>query len=135
MNKTTLLYLLAWLPMIILAILNALIRELLFLKYMTEHAAHQLSTITLICIFFLYIWFLHARRPLQTRQQAVIVGTAWAVLTILFEFGIGWFISGLSWQEMLAAYNLAAGNLWMLVPLSLAVLPMIIFQFHKGKES
>ncbi len=128
MNKI-LIHLLAWLPMIILAIFNALIREWIFLDLFTEKLSFQLSTITLILIFTLYTWFISRRWPLESKKQAIIVGLAWCVLTIIFETALG-FAGGQSTEELLAAYDLADGNLWALVPVSLAVLPWVLFKFN-----
>jgi hypothetical protein len=130
MNKI-LIHLLAWLPMIILAILNALIREWIFLDLFTEKLSYQLSTITLILIFTLYTWFISRRWPLESKKQAIIVGLAWCVLTIIFETGLG-FAGGQSTEELLAAYDIAGGNLWPLVPVSLAVLPWVMFRLKSG---
>ena len=49
-------------------------------------------------------------------------------LTLAFESLLGRFVSGLSWREMLAEYNLAAGRLWVLVPISVAAAPYVFFR-------
>ena len=130
MNKI-LIHLLAWLPMIILAILNALLREWIFLDLFTEKLSYQLSTITLILLFVLYTWLIARRWPLESIRQAVIVGLSWCVLTIIFETGLG-FVGGQSTDELLAAYDLAGGNLWALVPVSLALLPWVMYRLKSG---
>ncbi len=124
-------YTLAWVPMVILAVLNGAIRDFTYGKVMSELHAHQLSSVTLIVIFGAYVWLLSSLWPLQTSQQAVVVGLIWLVLTILFELGMGRFLMHQSWHQMLQAYNIFAGNLWPLVLLAVAALPSLLFWFHK----
>ena len=50
------------------------------------------------------------------------VGLLWVVLTLLFEFGMGW-VSGASWEAMIADYGLGRGRLWPLVLLAILVAP------------
>lgn len=63
--------------------------------------------------------------PRSISTITLIVLLAW--LTLAFEFGLGWW-SGASWAQMAADYNLAAGRLWALVPLWVAVGPYIFFR-------
>ncbi len=120
-------YLLAWLPMVLLAILNGVIREITYGQAMSGKHAHQLSTFTLILIFAVYIWYLNLKWPLASLRQAALVGLIWLVLTVIFEFGMGRFISGQSWEQMFQAYNILFGNLWLLVPVAVAVLPSAVY--------
>jgi hypothetical protein len=60
-------YLLAWVAMPLLGIGNAVIRELTCRKYVGELLAHQISTLTGIVFFALYIGLLPARE--QERQS------------------------------------------------------------------
>ena len=120
-------HLLAWIPMIFLAILNGGLRDFTYGQAVSQDLAHQISTITLILVFAVYVWFLGRIWPLASLRQAALVGTVWLILTVAFEFAIGHFISGLSWDEMFRAYDLLSGNLWMLVPLSVGLLPTV---FH-----
>jgi hypothetical protein len=47
---------LAWFPMIVIAIANGVLREYGYGKRMRERAAHQLSTLIGIVLFGIYIW-------------------------------------------------------------------------------
>ena len=46
---------------------------------------------------------------------------------------LGRFVSGLSWREMLAEYDLASGRLWALVPLWIAVAPYVLYRLYRRK--
>ena len=50
-----LLYLLAWIPMVFIAIFNGIIREATYGKSLTELQAHQVSTLTGVLLFGSYI--------------------------------------------------------------------------------
>ena len=127
----TIRYLLAWLPMVIFAILNGLVREFTYGQYTSDQFAHQLSTFSLIIIFSVYVWFLNHKWPLESPDQAALVGVIWLILTVSFEFAMGLFISGLSWEQMFQTYNILSGNLWLLVPLAVAVLPTVMYRLKK----
>lgn len=120
-------YILAWVPMAVLAILNGTLRQFTYGKVMSTLQAHQLSTVTLILIFFAYVWLLNSLWPLPSWTQAAWIGLVWLLLTVAFEFGVGRFIAKQSWEQLLQGYNIFAGNLWPLVPLAVAVLPALVF--------
>jgi hypothetical protein len=94
-----------------------------YVNRLGELTAHQLSTATLLAELTLYIWLMDRRRPIPTTRNALVIGGIWAALTVLFEFGLGHYIVGSPWSELLANYNLAAGRMWVLVPLWMAAGP------------
>ena len=48
-------YLIAWFPMILIAVANGALREAWLVPRLGEHAARQVSTLLLIALFALYI--------------------------------------------------------------------------------
>lgn len=123
-------YLLAWFPMLLMAVVNGLLREFIFKKFTGDLAAHQLSTITLLLFFALYCWILLARFPPSSVLQALVVGALWVCLTLTFEFGFGLY-RGNSWNVLLADYNLLKGRLWVLVPIWLLSAPLFFYLLHQ----
>jgi hypothetical protein len=113
-------YLLAWFPMTLIAVANGAVREAWAIP-------RQLSTILLIVLLTLYMAFVFRRWPPQSARQAAAIGALWVGLTLVFEFALGW-VTGLSWSQMLAEYNLAAGRLWALVPAWIAVAPYAYYR-------
>jgi hypothetical protein len=124
-------YLLAWLPMVVIAILNGTLRDLWYRAYMGPLPAHQLSTLTLILLFALYIWLVIRRRPPASALQAWAVGLVWLALTIAFEFGFGHYVAGHSWADLLADYDLTAGRLWVLIPAWVTVAPYLFYRLGR----
>ena len=120
-------YFLAWFPMLLLAIANGALRDLVYKKYVGELAAHQVSTFSLIILFAVYIGFIIKWIPLASANQAMLVGLLWLVLTLAFEFGFGRY-QGNSWEKLFADYNLLKGRLWILIPVWVAIAPYVFFR-------
>ncbi|HET7896996.1 MAG TPA: hypothetical protein VFL47_04990 [Flavisolibacter sp.] len=121
-------YVLAWIPMLVLAVLNGAVRELAYKKHVGELAAHQISTVTLLLLFAVYIRYIIAQFPPGSSTQAIFIGVLWVTLTLLFEFGFGRY-RGNSWATLLADYNLAKGRLWIFIPVWILVAPYIFYLF------
>lgn len=119
-------HLLLWLPMIILAFANATIRELVFVKYISEIRAHQLSTVTLIMFCSIYIWFVFPLLDIQKPVQAILIGFVWVLLTMAFEFSLGR-LTNKSLEYLFRDYNLLAGRLWLVFLVWLFLLPYLLF--------
>jgi hypothetical protein len=122
-------YILAWLPMVAIAIFNGILREKTYGKALSESRAHQLSTITGIALLGTYIWVVISLWGFESFTQAVIVGCLWLALTIAFEFLFGHFVAKHSWTDLLADYNLLAGRLWPLVLVWVAIAPVLFYSF------
>lgn len=118
--------------MILIAVANGALREAWLVPRFGEHAARQISTLLLLALFALYIGYVVRRWPIASSGEAIAVGVVWLVLTLLFEFVLGHFVSGLSWSELFAEYNLAAGRLWALVPIWVAIAPYFFFRLRRS---
>lgn len=123
---TVLKSLIAWLPMVPIAVANGIVREALFAPRMSETAAGALSTATLLALLTLYIGWITRRWPARSLREAAMTGAVWAVLTVAFEFGLG-AATGASLDAMLADYDITSGRLWSLVPLWMAIAPSLFF--------
>ena len=115
--------------MIIIAIINGAARDLWYNKYVSEMAAHQISTLSLILLLSLYIHFIIKRFPPKSASQALLIGLIWVTLTLGFEFGFG-IIRGNSWIKLLDDYNLMEGHLWVLVPIWTFLAPYFFYKYH-----
>src|SRR5512147_2192921 len=93
-------YALAWLGLMVLAILNGALRDLVYKGSVGEIAAHQISTLTLILLIGIFIWKLEKLWPIESAKQARAIGIIWFLLTEAFEFGFG-LIRGDSWDRLL----------------------------------
>jgi drug/metabolite transporter (DMT)-like permease len=124
----------AWIGASLLGIANGALRELVYKESVGEAAAGQISTGSLIALLALYFWILERRWPIPTTRAALTIGAAWVVLTIVFEFGFGHYVDGDSWSELAENYNVAAGNLWILVLISIALGPAAVRALRRRKQ-
>jgi hypothetical protein len=123
-------YLLAWIPMVLLAIVNGALRQYTYGKRLSEHSAHQLSSVTGIALFGIYIGFLAHIWPLPSARVAITIGLSWLGLTVAFEFLFGRFVAGHSWARLVQDYNLLAGRLWILVLIWVAFAPLVFYHLR-----
>ena len=115
----------AWIGAAAIGIGNAALREALFTD-LGDREAHQVSTATLLAFLTLYIRGLQRRAPLPATKEALQIGAAWATLTVGFEFGLGLFVTGDSFADLLDNYNLPEGRLWAFVPVWMLVGPEVL---------
>ena len=125
-------YFLAWLPMVLIAVANGALREAWLVPRLGEHPARQASTLILIALFAVYVGYVLRRWPIASGARAIAVGVLWLVLTLAFEFALGRFVSGLSLEEIIEEYDLAAGRLWALVPIWVAASPYVFFRLWRA---
>lgn len=126
--NTVLIYMLAWLGMVILAIVNGMIRENFYGQFMSELSAHQLSTLIAIIIFGIYIFTLTGIFHIQSTTQALMIGGIWVIMTVTFEFVFGHFIAGHSWARLLQDYNILRGRVWVFVLIWTFVAPYVFYR-------
>ena len=119
-------WLLAWLGLWLLAMLNATPRVLVTQPLLGETAARALATLILLAAITAYAAWWHARHPLPSARTGRLVGLAWVAMTLGFELGWGGLVEGLSWSTMLADYDLSRGRLWVLVPVWILLLPSLL---------
>lgn len=118
--------LLLWLPMPFIAILNAGIREKIFIKFFRELTCHQLSTFTLMILVSIYTWLIFPYLKIAQSGNAWVTGITWLLLTLIFEFIVGHYILKNSWERLLQDYNLIEGRVWSLFILYILILPYLI---------
>lgn len=122
-------YFLLWFPMLALAIFNGLLREW-YKQFTGELTARQISTVTLIIFFAVYIYWVINTYPPRSSNFALMIGFLWLALTLAFEFGFGLY-RGNSWSQLLSEYNILAGKLWILVPIWVAVAPYLFYIYKR----
>lgn len=124
-------YILAWFPMILIAIVNGLFREKFLTSQFNELQAHQVSTVSMIVLFSIYVWVLFKIWLPMSSNQAIIIGLIWLIFTVVFEFLFGHYVVGHSWNKLLDDYNILQGRVWILVLIWISIVPYIVFQVQK----
>ena len=118
-------YLLFWLILAVVAVLNGVLRQATYGRHLPELAAHQVSTVTGILLTGAVVWILSRFWPIGSAKEAWVIGACWLLMTVAFEFGFGHYVAGHSWSRLFADYNLADGRVWSLFLAWIAVLPYL----------
>ena len=118
-------YVIGWLPLVVIGILNGILRQKGYSKYVGELTAHQISTLTGIILMGLYIWWLTGVWKIESSGQALAIGLIWLGMTVVFEFVFGHYVIGHSWKKLFHDYNLLEGRVWVFVLIWITVAPFV----------
>lgn len=112
--------------LLVLAIINAGVREMVYEPRLGDAAGHAVSSIVAIAYTLaIAYWFVGHVRMGVTRADLLLVGGLWLTLTIAFEFGFGHYVMGRPWSYLLADYNVLKGRLWSFVLLTMFTAPSL----------
>lgn len=125
-------YVLAWIPMLVIAAANGAFRQATFAEVMPDLCAHQLSTLIGSVLIGLFTWFVVRTWPPASSRQAVHIGLVWLLLTVAFEFFMGLVLAGLPLSKVLHDYNLLAGRVWVLFLAWLVLAPLVVFRLRRA---
>jgi hypothetical protein len=115
-----------WLLFMVLAIINAGIRNAVYKPVIGDLCAHQLSTIIFIVLILIVTYLVLRFSNIQlSDKDAIILGSIWLLLTICFEFLAGHFAFGNSWEKLVADYNILKGRIWSLVLITIFFAPYL----------
>lgn len=123
-------YIIAWIGLAIIGIINGVIREVGYGKFLGELLAHQVSSVTGIILFGLFTWCLSLRWRMQSSGQAFTIGIIWLGLTIAFEFLFGHYVMKHPWSRLFHDYNILEGRVWLLVLVWITIAPYVIYRLR-----
>jgi hypothetical protein len=110
----------------ILAIINAGIRNGVYKPLVGDLTAHQISTIIFMIIILVATYLIFRFSKVQLSNfEALLIGVAWLILTILFEFIAGHYAFGNTLEKLFADYNILKGRIWSLVLFTILLAPYI----------
>lgn len=85
------------------------LRRLLLVPRIGELLSHQIGVVIGSGIIFTIAWFCVCWFGPGSHRQQFQVGVLWVVLTLIFEFTLGYFF-GYSLERILSDYNIAKGG-------------------------
>ena len=123
-------YVLAWVPMVFIAMANGALREGWYGKHLSALHAHQLSTATGILLFGVYIGALMRIWRPASGGQAIAIGLVWLGMTVAFELLFGHYVVKRPWRDLLHDYNLFAGRVWLVVLVWVSIAPYVFYRLQ-----
>jgi hypothetical protein len=121
---------LIWLSIIPLAILNGGFREVCLTPQIGESCARPISGIILLLLIFFVSFIFIPRIGKGVSKTYWKIGVLWVALTVLFETILG-LATGTTFTEMLKAYDITTGNLWLLVVLFTGIIPWLVAKIKR----
>lgn len=112
-----------WFVLMVGAIANGTLRVKFIVPGTGEAVGHVISTVLLCGIILLITWLAIGWIAPSSAEQAIAIGGCWLLMTLVFEFGVGYFVGRHTWPEMLAEYNVLKGRVWVLVLITTLLAP------------
>lgn len=113
-----------WIGILVLAIANGILRELVLIPGIGTPAALVLSGLLLSALIIGVAYFSLAWLNIKSPVLLFIVGVGWLIFTLGFEFSFGLW-QGKSWHELFEAYTFKDGNIWSVVLVITTLSPYI----------
>lgn len=114
-----------WILLMVLAILNGAIRNLLIAPRLGEQTGHVVSTLLLSLVILVVAWFTIPWIAPNDLRDAWVVGALWVAWTVAFEFLAGHYVFHQPWARLVADYEVARGRIWPLVLIASLLAPVI----------
>lgn len=121
---------LIWLSIIPLAILNGGLRDAFLTPRLGENWAQPISGIILILLIFIVSFIFIPRIGKGAPKTYWKIGILWVALTIVFETVLG-LAMGNTLTELLRAYDVTTGNIWLLVILFIGIAPWLVAKINE----
>ena len=127
--STLYIFVLWWFVLMLVGVLNGALRTFTYQKYLPEIRAHQFSSFSGIFVIGFMVYLAHRNWPIQSGSQAIIIGTIWLVMTLVFELGFGRYIMKHPWKRLLHDYRIDKGRLWVLVLIWILLAPTFVYYY------
>jgi predicted ABC-type sugar transport system permease subunit len=111
--------------MALVAVINGVLRETVLIPRIGAYPGHVLSTAVLVVVI-LGITAVYFRRVSveYRRLELLVIGALWMGLTVGFEFLVG-YVENTPVAVTLGQYDVLAGQVWIAVPVTLLVSPLV----------
>jgi hypothetical protein len=116
---------LMWLLLLVVMMGNGVLRVLVLQPRLGESLARQGACLSGIVLILVMTGLFMRRLGPFSRGELLKIGALWLVLTVAFEFLFGRFVTGASWEALLAEYDLTRGRLWPLVLSTTLIAPWL----------
>jgi hypothetical protein len=114
-----------WCVLLVVASVNGAFREAVLIPRTGDVLGRVISTLLLSVFVIILAWLTIGWIGPRSAQDAWLVGVAWLLLTVTFEFLAGHYLFHNPWARLLEDYNVFRGRIWVLVLLTTVVAPRI----------
>jgi len=118
-----------WLIILLLAIMNGVLRESIFIPKWGKTPGLVLSGLLLSVLILTVTYLALPWLNVQSAHKLIGIGCGWLLLTLVFEFSFG-LLRGMPLKEILEAYTFKDGNIWLMVLLVTVLAPWIAAWFR-----
>lgn len=100
-----------WLVIVFVESVHGTLRQLFLAPIVGDFPARRIAFFTGMALIFLIAYLFIRWIRAENAKQLFAVGLMWAILTLLFEFGLGNFVLNYSRERMLEDYDVSRGGL------------------------
>lgn len=126
---------LVWLLIIFAESVHGALRQAFLAPLVGDFPARRIAFFVGMLLIFLIAYLFVRWIRAENAKRLFAVGLLWAVLTVLFEFGLGFFVLGYSRERMLEDYDLTRGGLMGFGILFLVLAPALAARLRGTKMS
>lgn len=113
-----------WLLIIVAESIHGTLRTLFLEPVLGGPAARRLSVFTGVLLIFA-VTYLCIKWIGESRSKGLIaIGLGWVFLTVIFEIALGRLVLGLTWERLLADYDITNGGLMGIGLILMALVPL-----------
>jgi hypothetical protein len=126
---------LVWLIIIVAESVHGALRQAFLAPLVGDFPARRIAFFVGMLLIFLIAYLFVRWIRAENAKQLFAVGGMWAVLTLLFEFGLGFFVFGYSRERMFEDYDLSRGGLMGFGILFLIFAPVLAARLKMNREA
>lgn len=114
-----------WVVMAIVAVINGGLREAVIIPRIGDYPGHVVSTALLVAAILAISFLFFSWTTIEyTQTELILVGVGWTVLTVGFEFLVG-YLEETPVSVTIGQYDVLAGQVWIAVPITLLLSPVL----------
>jgi hypothetical protein len=123
--------LLIWLVIVVAESIHGTLRRIVLEPRIGDFTARRASFFTGMVLIFAVTYLCVRWIKAPSDLALIAVGFLWAALTILFEFGVGLFLLGYSYDRLFEDYDLSRGGFMGLGLVLMLFAPLLTTRLHQ----
>ncbi|MCB1023379.1 MAG: hypothetical protein KDB79_03260 [Acidobacteria bacterium] len=120
-----------WIVIILAESIHGTLRQLFLAPLTGDLQARRIAVISGSILIFAVSWIFIRWISAPSVRALFLIGLIWAVLTVLFEFVLGFYIFGFPFSRLIEDYDLSRGGLMGFGLLFMIFVPMITARLRR----